>query len=121
LAVNANCVFCDIAAGKIQTPFIYEDEDVIAFADMRPIAPTHVLVIPRAHYDTLAHVATGSDAKSAALLGKLLQVAGALGRQLAQKDGGYRVVINNGPSAGQTVYHVHLHVLSGRHFAWPPG
>ena len=113
------CIFCDIIAGKIKTDFLYEDEDVVAFADIRPIAPLHILVVPRVHHATLAD-AVKTDAGQA-LLGRLLHVAGDIGAARASKDGGYRVVVNNGAAAGQTVYHLHLHVLSGRHFAWPPG
>lgn len=113
------CIFCDIIAGKIKTDFIYEDDDVVAFADIRPIAPTHVLVVPRQHHATLAE--TVNTEGGTALLGRLLKVAGDIGAARAQADGGYRVVINNGAAAGQTVYHLHVHVVSGRHFAWPPG
>ena len=113
------CIFCDIIAGKIKTDFLYEDDDVVAFADIRPIAPQHILVVPRTHHATLAE-AVKTDAGQA-LLGRLLKVAGDIGAARASKDGGYRVVVNNGAAAGQTVYHLHLHVLSGRHFAWPPG
>ena len=111
------CIFCDIIGGKIKTDFLYEDGDVVAFADIRPIAPDHVLVVPRAHHATLTDAAGGGGP---ALLGKLLKVAGDLGAARGP-EGGYRVVINNGAAAGQTVYHLHVHVISGRHFAWPPG
>ena len=114
-----SCIFCDIVAGKIKTEFLYEDDTVVAFADIRPIAPLHILVVPRIHHATLAEAVQTKD--GSALLGRLLKVAGELGAARASKDGGYRVVINNGAAAGQTVYHLHVHVLSGRHFAWPPG
>ncbi|MDQ6824676.1 MAG: HIT domain-containing protein [Candidatus Eremiobacteraeota bacterium] len=117
--MSETCVFCDIVAGKIKTEFLYEDETVVAFSDLRPIAPKHILIIPKAHHETLAH--TAGSHESGALLGRLLKVAAQLGRTRGESDGGYRIVINNGPSAGQTVYHLHLHLLSGRHFAWPPG
>ncbi|HXM19065.1 MAG TPA: HIT domain-containing protein [Candidatus Tumulicola sp.] len=113
------CVFCSIVSGKIATPFVYEDDAVVAFADIRPIAPTHILVVPREHHETLAELVKTGTAGD--LLGRLMKVAGELGAARAPKDGGYRVVVNNGAAAGQTVYHVHVHVLSGRHFAWPPG
>jgi len=113
------CIFCDIVAGKIKTEFIYEDDAVVAFPDIRPIAPLHVLVVPRDHHATLAEVVTTKVGPP--LLGRLLKVAGDIGAARASKDGGYRIVINNGAAAGQTVYHLHVHVLSGRHFAWPPG
>ncbi|MDQ6766473.1 MAG: HIT domain-containing protein [Candidatus Eremiobacteraeota bacterium] len=112
------CIFCDVAAGKTQTPLLYEDEAVVAFADIRPIAPTHILVVPKEHHPTLLDAASEQDE---ALLGRLLRVAGKLAREGLGKDAGCRIVINNGSTAGQTVYHLHLHLLSGRHFAWPPG
>ncbi|MBC5823658.1 MAG: HIT domain-containing protein [Candidatus Eremiobacteraeota bacterium] len=114
-----DCVFCDIVAGKIPTEYLYEDDTVLAFADLRPIAPHHVLIIPKAHRDTLVHAATEKDGEL--LLGRLLKVAAQLGGARLETDGGYRIVVNNGPAAGQTVYHLHVHLLSGRHFGWPPG
>lgn len=113
------CVFCDIIAGKIKTDFIYEDPDIVAFADIRPIAPMHILVVPREHHATLAD--TVRAGAGPALLGRMVKVAGDIAAARAKSGDGYRVVINNGAAAGQTVYHLHLHVLSGRHFAWPPG
>jgi histidine triad (HIT) family protein len=105
------CVFCDVIAGKFGTKFLHEDDLCVAFADMKPMAPTHVLVVPRAHHARLED-AVGEEA----LLGRLMAVAGSI-----VKGRGFRVVVNNGSDAGQTVHHLHLHVLSGRHFAWPPG
>ena len=113
------CVFCEIVAGKFNTKFVYEDDAVVAFSDIRPIAPTHLLIVPRAHNATLVDAAASKGGE--AMLGRLLKVAAHLGADLAKANGGYRVVINHGASAGQTVYHLHLHLLSGRHFAWPPG
>jgi histidine triad (HIT) family protein len=112
------CVFCEIVAGKFGTKFLYEDDDVVAFADLHAVAPSHVLVVPREHFADLPAVATSERAHD--VLGKLLNVAAKMGES-AVKDGGYRVVINSGPQAGQTVFHLHLHVMAGRHFAWPPG
>jgi histidine triad (HIT) family protein len=105
------CVFCDIVAGKFGTKFLYEDELCVAFADLKPMAPVHLLVVPRTHYPNLQ-----SAAAQEATLGRLLAVAGKV-----VKDGDFRVVVNNGADAGQTVFHLHLHVLAGRHFGWPPG
>jgi histidine triad (HIT) family protein len=116
--MTSACVFCDIAGGKFGTKFLYEDDDVVAFADLHAVAPTHVLVVPREHFPDLPSAAASGNAT--ALLGKLLSVAAKMGEQ-AVADGGYRVVINTGPQAGQTVFHLHLHVMAGRHFAWPPG
>jgi histidine triad (HIT) family protein len=111
------CVFCDVIAGKFGTKFLYEDDEVVAFADLHPVAPTHVLVVPRVHFADLPAAAAGG---TPALLGRLLDVAAKMGEP-AVKAGGYRVVVNSGPQAGQTVFHLHLHVLAGRHFGWPPG
>ncbi len=112
-----DCIFCRVAAGKTDTKLLYEDDHVVAFADLRPIAPTHILVVPKAHHETLVGAAHEADRDT---LGRLLEVAGRIAREKVG-DAGCRVVINNGASAGQTVYHLHLHLLSGRHFAWPPG
>ncbi len=112
------CIFCDVSAGKLESQLLYEDDDVVAFPDIRPIAPTHVLVVPKRHYATLAEAALAGDDR---LLGKLLSVAANLASQRLGPDPGFRVVVNNGAAAGQTVHHLHVHLLSGRHFAWPPG
>ena len=111
------CIFCDIASGKTGAPLIYQDDAVVAFSDIRPIAPTHILIVPREHHPTLLDVGPENEA----LLGHLLAVAAKLAREGLGNDPSCRVVINSGSSAGQTVYHLHLHLLSGRHFAWPPG
>lgn len=112
------CIFCDVAGGKLDTKLLYEDDDVVAFSDIRPIAPAHILVVPKRHYATLAEAAQAGDDR---LLGRLLSVAATLAAQTLEQSAGFRVVINNGAAAGQTVHHLHLHLLSGRHFAWPPG
>jgi histidine triad (HIT) family protein len=112
------CIFCDIASGKTGAPLVYQDDAVVAFADIRPIAPTHLLIVPRVHHATLLDAAAQGDET---LLGRLLAVAGKLAKEGLGDDPSCRVVINNGAGAGQTVYHLHLHLLSGRHFAWPPG
>jgi histidine triad (HIT) family protein len=109
--VGDACVFCDVIAGKFGTKFLYEDDLCVAFPDLKPMAPTHILVVPREHHAKLDEAA-GQEP----LLGRLLAVAGRL-----VKDRGFRVVVNNGSDAGQTVYHLHVHVLAGRHFGWPPG
>ena len=106
-----DCVFCDVVAGKFGTTFLHEDDVCVAFQDLKPMAPTHILVVPRDHHAKLEE-ASGEEA----MLGRLLAVAGKL-----VKDRGFRVIVNNGADAGQTVYHLHLHVLAGRHFGWPPG
>ena len=105
---DPNCIFCKIAAGEIPSRKVYEDEDVIAFHDIRPAAPVHLLIVPREHVPTLAD----ANAAHQALLGKMLLLA----PKLAQEHGatnGFRVVVNNGPDGGQDVYHLHVHVLGG--------
>ena len=113
---SADCLFCKIAAGTIPAKKIFEDEHALAILDINPQAPIHALVIPKKHVASLAE----TDAGDKALLGHLLEVA----RELAveQRLGqGYRVIINTGPHGGQTVDHLHLHLLGGRSMHWPPG
>jgi histidine triad (HIT) family protein len=110
------CLFCRIAAGEIPSDRVHEDDEVIAFRDVAPRAPTHVLVIPRRHVAD-AHSLTDDDA---ALVGRCFAVI----RRVADAEGltgGYRIVANVGADSGQTVPHLHFHVLGGRHLAWPPG
>jgi histidine triad (HIT) family protein len=113
----ADCIFCKMVSGEIQPDVVYEDEDVLAFRDANPTAPTHVLVIPRQHIATTNDL----DEQSAGIVGKLYLAA----KQVAENDGiagrGYRMVMNCNPEAGQSVYHIHLHVLGGRAMNWPPG
>ena len=110
----ADCVFCGIAAKTIPAAIVYEDPDVVAFKDLTPRAPVHVLVIPR------IHIAKLSDLDDEALGGKLLQVARRVAKDAGHADD-FRLVINNGDHAGQTMWHLHLHVMGGRTFTWPPG
>ena len=113
---DPDCLFCRIVAGEIPSDTVHEDDDVIAFRDIAPRAPTHVLIIPRRHISD-AHALTVADGD---LLGKLFGVA----RQVADQAGlerGYRVVTNVGPESGQTVFHLHFHLLGGRRMSWPPG
>ena len=114
--MSADCLFCKIAARKIPSKIVYEDDDVFAFEDISPQAPTHVLICPRKHFSAL-HDASPEDQ---ALLGKLQLVAADLARKRDLLDG-YRTVLNNGTGAGQSVFHLHLHLLGGRSFRWPPG
>jgi histidine triad (HIT) family protein len=108
-----SCIFCKIASGAVATPFIYEDEDVVAFRDIQPQAPVHFLVVPR------RHVASLNEALDARLLGRLLLAARAAAGNLGLAQ--YRLVVNTGAEAGQSVFHLHAHVLGGRAMAWPPG
>ena len=113
----SDCLFCKIVNGDIPTELIYEDDDVVAFNDISPQAPTHILIIPKNHIATL----NDSDDTDAMVLGKLNRVASALARENGFADDGYRVVINCNDAGGQAVYHIHLHLLAGRQMHWPPG
>lgn len=112
-----DCLFCRIAGGSIPARIVFEDEDVVAFADVSPKAPVHVLVIPRRHITSVAALAAEDDA----LAGKVLRTAGEVARRHHLEDGGFRVVSNHGPDAGQSVDHLHIHLLGGRSLTWPPG
>jgi histidine triad (HIT) family protein len=112
-----NCLFCKIIAKKIPSKPVAENAHAYAFHDINPGAPTHVLVIPKKHI-TGIHEATREDA---ALLGELMLLARDAAEQLGLHEKGYRVVVNNGADAGQSVFHLHVHVLGGRRLAWPPG
>jgi histidine triad (HIT) family protein len=115
-SMSANCVFCKIAAKQIPSKTVYEDAELFAFEDISPQAPTHILVCPRKHVESLDE----ATAEDQAVLGKLQLVAAQLARERNLLDG-YRTVLNNGRGAGQSVFHLHLHLLGGRHFRWPPG
>lgn len=112
-----SCLFCRIAKGELPASMVHQDEDLIAFNDVNPQAPTHVLVIPRRHIATLNDLTDADDE----LVGKMFRRAAAIARERGHADGGYRTVFNCNREAGQTVFHVHLHVLGGRPFGWPPG
>lgn len=109
-----DCLFCRIVAGKIPATVVYEDDDVMAINDVFPRAPFHVLVVPR------KHIAKLSDLEDESLGGRLLQAVRRVARQGGVGDN-FRLVVNNGDHAGQSVWHLHLHVLGGREFGWPPG
>lgn len=111
----SQCLFCDIVAGKIPATKVHETDDLLAFKDIHPQAPTHVLFIPKQHVAGVGAL-TGEHAEVA---GKLLLAIGEVARNLGLAD--YRVAINNGKGAGQTVFHLHLHLLGGRALSWPPG
>jgi histidine triad (HIT) family protein len=113
--MGSECIFCRIANGLIPADKIYEDEDVVAFRDLDPQAPSHFLVIPRRHLAGPAAI-TAADEQ---LIGKVLRIGAELAREHQAED--FRFVVNNGPQAGQTVFHFHLHVLAGRMLNWPPG
>jgi len=111
-----DCLFCKIVEGTIPSRALHRDEHCYAFADIHPQAPVHFLVVPREHIPSIAH----AGKEHAAILGCLLVTAGEIAREKGLNDG-YRVVINAGAHGGQTVDHLHLHVLGGRHMTWPPG
>jgi histidine triad (HIT) family protein len=112
-----DCLFCRIIAGDIPSNVVLQDESAIAIRDVNPQAPTHILVIPREHIESL----DDASQKDEALLGHLLRMAARIANQEGLSEGGYRTVINNGEGAGQSVFHLHVHVLGGRPLNWPPG
>lgn len=112
-----NCLFCKIIAKDIPARVVREDETLLAFEDIRPQAPAHILLIPKEHFASLAEA--GEDKEK--ILGRLLLAAGSVAREKGLDRTGYRVVINTGPDSGQEVYHLHVHLLGGRKMSWPPG
>jgi len=115
--VSTDCLFCRIAAGEIAAKIVHEDERALAFEDINPQAPTHVLVIPRRHIATLNDL----EGEDEGLVGHLITVARNIARERGHADAGYRMVLNCNAAAGQTVFHIHLHLLAGRTLSWPPG
>ena len=111
-----DCLFCRIVAGEVPATVVHETPRTLAFRDVTPQAPTHVLVVPREHHADMAALTAADPALAAEVLAAAVAVAGAEGL-----DGGYRLVVNTGPDAGQTVFHLHVHVLGGRGLGWPPG
>jgi histidine triad (HIT) family protein len=112
-----DCLFCRMVAGEIPADVVHETDRVFAFRDINPQAPTHVLVVPRRHVETLDDLEAGDEP----LAGALIRAAAGIARSEGLVEDGYRVVTNCGAGAGQSVFHIHLHVLGGRRFAWPPG
>lgn len=110
-----DCLFCKMVAGEIKPDIVYEDETVLAFRDINPQAPIHLLVIPKTHIKSL------NELDNTQLAGKLLRTAAQLARQEGLAEDGYRTVINSNVNGGQEVFHLHLHVLGGRKMVWPPG
>lgn len=118
MAVSSNeCLFCRIARHEAPAKYVHEDESAVAFEDIRPRAPTHLIVIPRKHIESLETLSTEDEP----VMGHLHTVAARLARERGLDQSGYRVVINTGRNAGQSVFHVHLHLMGGRAFLWPPG
>ena len=112
-----SCLFCRIIAGEIPSSKVYEDDEVFAFNDINPQAPLHVLVVPKRHIATVNDLAPGDEA----LVGTLVRRAAAIAVENGYAERGYRTVFNCNAEAGQTVFHVHLHLLAGRGLGWPPG
>jgi histidine triad (HIT) family protein len=113
----SDCLFCKIIAGEIPGSIVYEDDRLVAIKDINPQAATHVLILPRRHIGTLNDLTPDDDG----LVGEMTRRAAALAREYGHADRGYRTVFNCNADAGQTVFHIHLHLLGGRRFGWPPG
>lgn len=111
------CLFCKIIAGEIPAKKVYEDEQLFAFEDINPQAPLHVLVVPKRHIDTLNNLESADDGP----VGAMVRCAAGIAKSRGVDGGGYRTVFNCNADAGQTVFHIHLHVLGGRRMTWPPG
>jgi histidine triad (HIT) family protein len=112
-----DCLFCKIIKGDIPATLVYEDETVIAFNDLHPQAPTHILIVPRKHISTLNHLIEIDTLT----IGHMVQIAQQLANELEHGENGYRLVMNCNSDGGQTVFHIHLHLLAGRQLEWPPG
>ena len=112
---DPNCLFCKIIAKEIPADVVHEDEHTLAFRDLRPVAPTHVLVVPK------THIAATRALVDHEVIGRTMLAASQVARTLGLEATGYRLVINDGADAGQSVHHIHVHVLGGRPLAWPPG
>ena len=113
----SDCLFCGIIEGSVKGNVVYEDQSVVAFKDIVPRAPVHVLIVPRKHIPTLVELQSSDNL----LIGEIFSVAGKLAQQFGIAETGYRVVVNCGADAGQTVFHLHFHLLGGRQMGWPPG
>lgn len=112
-----NCLFCKIAQGELPATIVSEDPEIIAFRDINPQAPHHLLIIPKQHIATI----NDTDSKDEQLLGRMVLTARKLAKTEQISDQGYRLVFNVNPGGGQEVYHIHLHLLGGRQMTWPPG
>ncbi len=111
-----NCIFCKIASGAIPSSKVYEDDEVFAFRDIHPAAPTHILVVPKQHVDNVLQASAVPG-----MLERMLQAAAAIARQEGLDAKGFRLVVNTGSDGGQSVEHLHVHILGGRELGWPPG
>ncbi len=112
-----DCIFCKIAAGEMGTEFVFESDDIVAFRDLNPQAPQHILIIPKGHIEKISDL----EEKHQALMGKMMLAAKQIADQEKVADDGFRLVFNNGKNGGQEVMHIHMHLLAGRQLNWPPG
>jgi len=115
--MSKNCLFCKIVSDNVPATIVYQDDRLVAFRDINPQAPTHVLVIPRTHIATLNELSAADDT----MVGEMVRRAAVIAKELGHADNGYRTVFNCNAAAGQTVFHIHLHLLAGRPMDWPPG
>ena len=113
----SDCIFCKIIAGEIKTPLCYENDAIIAFDDINPQAPTHKLIVPKKHIETLNNLSEHDSN----VIGRMVTAAQAISTELGHNEGGYRIVMNCNADGGQTVNHIHMHFLAGRQMKWPPG
>ena len=113
----SDCLFCAIVDGKLKANLVYQDDAVVAFKDIAPKAPVHILIIPRKHLVSVSDIAEHDRT----LIGQIFQVAAKLAREQGIAESGYRVVVNSGTDAGQSVFHLHCHLMGGRQMSWPPG
>lgn len=114
---QSECLFCRIVEGEIPAEVVLSTPDLLAFRDINPQAPTHILIVPKRHIPSVSHL----EPDDAEIMGRLFLAAQELAEREGVDGGGYRMVVNAGPDAGQTVFHLHLHLLGGRRMAWPPG
>jgi len=115
--MEKDCLFCKIAAGEMDTEFLYEDENIVAFKDINPMAPVHILIVPKKHIPTVNHIAEADTE----LVGNLIMIARKMAENQNIAEEGYRLVFNCGEKGGQEVQHLHLHLLGGRQMKWPAG
>jgi len=111
------CLFCEIIKGNILSKKVYEDDKVFAFEDINPQAPVHILIIPKEHIGSITDLSINNDS----LMGYILRISNKIAEDKSVDKSGYRVVVNCGPDSGQAVFHIHFHLLGGRHLKWPPG
>jgi histidine triad (HIT) family protein len=112
-----DCLFCSIIDGKMRGEIVYQDDTVLAFKDIRPEAPVHILIVPRKHIESISSL----QPQDVQIVGAIFMTAAKLAKELGIAESGYRVVVNNGADAGQSVFHLHYHLLGGRPMRWPPG